>query len=136
MAHSAPVLAHFRHTVAASLLSLLALTGCDKDANVASRNLSNAADNFQIMRRVTFLNTRTNTVLLEAQGLCSLGNFDGGGRMSITCKTETGDYVKHFVGMSTDVTFVAQQLLPAEVSTSRYYLTIKVSALVPMVEFR
>jgi predicted small secreted protein len=37
------------------------LTGCADDARVASHNLSKAADNFQIMRRVVFMTRDVST---------------------------------------------------------------------------
>ena len=63
------------------------LTGCARDADVASRNLSYAADQFQITRRVVFYNGITGEYLLTIEGLCSLGNYDADKTLSVTCKT-------------------------------------------------
>ena len=60
------------------LLSALAiatvLAGCSSDADVASRNLSKAADNFDVNRRVVFYNGITDAYILKIEGLCSKGN--------------------------------------------------------------
>ena len=45
-------------------LAAAAAAGCN-DAQIASSNLSRAADNFEILRRVVFLNGITDTYLLS-----------------------------------------------------------------------
>lgn len=58
-----------------ALLGLLALAGCT-DADRASQNLSTAADNFEVQRRIIFYNGITGEYMLTIEGLCSLGNYD------------------------------------------------------------
>lgn len=55
---------------------VIGLAGCQSDANVASQNLSKAADMFEINRRVVFYNGITGEYILSVEGLCSLGNSD------------------------------------------------------------
>lgn len=117
-------------------VALLALTGCDKDADVASRNISAAADNFEVNRRVVFYNGITGEYILQIEGLCSLGNHDSAGRMSVTCKTGPGQYRKHFLGLSHNVTFFAEQIGSVGASTSHYRVTFKPSVIIPDVEMR
>ena len=121
---------------AAALISLLALTSCDNDADVASRNLSQAADNFEIQRRVVFYNGINGDYILEIEGLCSLGNFDGAKRMTVTCKTGPGAFKKHYLGLSDNVTFFAEQLEPAKASVYHYRVIFKPSVIIPDVEVR
>ena len=66
--------------------------GCD-DADIASRNLSKAADNFEVVRRVVFYNGITDTYILTIEGRCSIYD-DGMGQLEITCKTGTNVYKK------------------------------------------
>lgn len=115
-----------------------AMTACatDKPADVASSNLSNAADNFRINRQINFVNTITGENLLTIQGLCSLGNTDKAGELSVTCKVgedEHGNaqYIKDFLGLSPTVTYVVQQLGAAEVSSAHYSITWNPGALIP-----
>lgn len=77
-----------------SLLGLAALSGCT-DADVASSNLSKAADNFEVNRRVVFYNGITGDYMLTVEGLCSLGNQDSSGQLSITCKVGPNAFKKH-----------------------------------------
>ena len=48
------------------------LAGCERDADVASRNLSVAADMFEINRRIVFYNGITGEYMLVIEGLCAL----------------------------------------------------------------
>ncbi len=115
------------------VLCLLGLVSCN-EADVASNNLSTAADNFKINRRVVFYNGITGEYILQIEGLCSLGNQDTGKRMTVTCKTGPDTYKKHFLGLSDNVTFFAEQMDEAKVSVYRYKVIFKPSVIVPDVE--
>ncbi len=119
----------------ALLLLLVALAGC-RDADVASRNLSVAADNFEIMRRVVFYNGITGEYVLTIEGLCSLGNRDALGELSVTCKTGPRDYKKHFLGLSDNVTYFAEQIDSADASIYHYRVVFKPSVIVPDLDLR
>ena len=120
----------------ATLLAALALAGCQSDADVASHNVSKAADNFEIARRVIFYNGITSDYMLSIEGYCSLGNNDRAGFLSVTCKTGPGVYKKHFLGLSDNVTFFVEQLDAKNVSTSFYRVVFKPSTIVPDIEIR
>ncbi len=113
----------------------VATIGACTDADMASRNLSKAADQFEVNRRVVFYNGITGDYILSIEGLCSLGNNDAAGRLSVTCKTGAEAYKKHFLGLSDNVTFFAEQLEPAKASTYHYRVIFKPQAIVPDVEF-
>jgi hypothetical protein len=110
---------------------LAALVGCSSDADVASRNLSQAADNFDIPRRVVFYNGINGEYMLTIEGYCALGNNDKSGRLSVTCKTAPGVYKKHYLGLSDNVTFFVEQLEAKNVSTSFYRVVFKPSVIIP-----
>jgi hypothetical protein len=118
------------------LTAVAALAGCGSDADVASRNMSKAADNFEVARRVIFYNGITGEYMLTIEGYCSLGNDDKHGRLSVTCKTGPGVYKKHFLGLSDNVTFFVEQLEPKNVSTSFYRVVFKPSTIIPDIEIR
>lgn len=106
------------------------LAGCASDADVASHNLSKAADQFEVNRRVVFYNSITDTYMLTIEGLCSLGNDDKSGRLSITCKTGPGEYKKHFLGLSDNVTFFVEQLEPSKANVYQYRVIFKPASIV------
>lgn len=90
--------------VATALATLL--SACSSDADVASRNLSKAADNFEVNRRVVFYNGITGDYVLSIEGLCSRDNESTDKKLAITCKTGPGTFKKHFLGLSDNVTYV------------------------------
>lgn len=111
----------------------MALAACERPADVASRNLSLAADNFEIPRRIVFYNGITDTYLLTIEGLCSLGNNDPAGKLTVTCKVGPNEYKKNFLGLSDNVTFFAEQLSGASVSTYQYKVIFRPTTVVPSV---
>ena len=117
------------------VLGTLVLVGCN-DANVASRNLSQAADNFEIDRRVVFYNGITWEYLLEIQGRCSIWNNDKAWQVSITCKVWHEQYKKHYLWLSDNVTYFAEQLESKNVSVYHYRVTFKPQAIIPDIDFR
>lgn len=119
----------------ALILAVPILSGCQNDADVASRNLSIAADQFEIMRRVVFYNGITGDYILSLEGLCSLGNNDPDGKLTVTCKTGPNAYKKHFLGLSDNVTFFAEQLEGADVSTYHYRVIFKPQSILPDIDF-
>lgn len=119
--------------VALVLFSIFA-SGCGDDAYIASRNLSKAADNFEIARRVVFYNGITGEYILSVQGLCSVN--DRGGSVSFTCKDDNGKYVKHMLGLSDNVTYFSEQLSAHDVSVYHYRITFKPDAIVPDINVR
>ena len=115
--------------------AVAALAGCS-DADVASANLSKAADQFEITRRVVFYNGITGDYMLTVEGLCSLGNHDKGRELSITCKVGPSSYKKHFLGLSDNVTYFVEQLQPNTASVYHYRVIFKPASIIPDVEVK
>ncbi|MFG1388781.1 beta-sandwich lipoprotein [Xanthobacter versatilis] len=140
---SEPLTARLKHPAStkrwAMMFSITALaaglSGCS-DADVASRNISKAADQFEISRRVVFYNDITGEFLLTIEGLCSLGNYDKSRELTVTCKTGPATYKKHFLGLSDNVTFFAEQTEASKASTYHYRVIFKPSVIIPDVEFK
>ncbi len=111
------------------------LSGCT-DADIASNNLSKAADMFEVTRRVVFYNGITGEYMLTVEGLCSLGNSDRTKQLSITCKTGPDTYKKHFLGLSDNVTYFVEQVEPKKASAYHYRVIFKPQTIVPDIDFR
>ena len=120
---------------ALSIFAIGILAGCS-DADIASHNLSKAADSFEINRRVVFYNGITGGYMLSIEGLCSLGNNDKGGKVSITCKTGRDSYKKHFLGLSDNVTYFIEQMEPAAVGVYHYRVIFKPQTILPDIDAR
>lgn len=112
-------------------LAIAILAGCSSDADVASRNMSKAADNFDVARRIIFYNGITGEYMLTIEGYCSLGNNDTKGKLSVTCKTGPGAYKKHYLGLSDNVTFFLEQLDAKNVGVNFYRVVFKPSVIIP-----
>lgn len=119
-------------TAAAMGVAATALAGCSTDADVASRNLSTAADQFEINRRVVFFNGITDKYLLSIEGRCSIVDADR--QLEVTCKTGPEEYKKHFLGLSDNVSYFTEQLEPVDVSTWHYRVIFKPEVIVPDVD--
>ncbi len=125
-----------KRIISGLILMVALLTACT-DADVASQNLSKAADNFEINRRVIFYNGITDTYLLSIEGRCSLGNADDRSQqVTVTCKTGEDEYKKHFLGLSDNVTYFAEQIDAAKVSAYHYRVTFKPQTIVPDIDLR
>lgn len=118
-----------------AILALAVLAGCT-DADIASQNLSKAADNFEVNRRIVFYNGITGGYILTIEGLCSLGNYDSARELTVTCKTGPRDFKKHFLGLSDNVTFFAEQVESANVSAYHYRVVFKPQAIIPDFDLR
>lgn len=116
------------------LIPTLALAGCSNDAQVASRNLSQAADNFEINRRIIFYNGITDAYMLTIEGLCSQEPRDK--KLEVTCKVGPNQFKKHFLGLSDNVTYFSEQLEAAKASTYFYRVTFKPSTIIPAIDVR
>jgi hypothetical protein len=118
----------------AAVLMVLVVAGCMRDADVVSENISTAADQFEVLRRVVFYNGITDSYMLTIEGYCSLGNFDAEKELTVTCKVGEGQYKKHFLGLSDNVTYFVEQIDAAGVSADHYRVIFKPSVIVPEVD--
>lgn len=113
---------------------LCLLAACERDAEVASRNLSKAADMFEIERRIVFYNGITGGYMLEIDGRCSIN--DQGNQLEVTCKTGPDAYKKHFLGLSDNVTYFAEQMEVADVSVYHHRIVFKPQEIIPEFDVR
>ena len=119
---------------ATALLAALALTACEPPSDIASRNLSKAADNFEIDRRIIFYNGITGGYMLAIEGRCSIA--DQRTQLEVTCKIGPDEFKKHFLGLSDNVTYFAEQLRTADVSTFHHRVLFRPQTIVPDVDFQ
>lgn len=124
--------------LAVALLAVFAfgLAGCSTDATVASSNLSYAAEQFQINRRIVFFNGITDKYLLEIDGFCSVESKDSAlaGSLEVTCKVSPTEYKKHYLGLSDNVSYFVEQIDAATVSPYHYKVLFKPSVIIPDVD--
>ena len=118
------------------ILVLAVICGCDTDSRVVSRNLSKAADQFEINRRVVFYNGITDSYMLTIEGRCSIKADGKDGQLEVTCKTGDTSYKKHFLGLSDNVTYFVEQLEPAKASAYHYKVIFKPQTILPDIDLK
>lgn len=122
----------FVSIVAVAIAGGIGLTSCTSDADVVSENISKASDQFEIERRIVFVNGITDKYMLVIEGRCSI--HDDGNQLEVVCKTAGGEYKKHFLGLSDNVTYFVEQLESANVSADHYRVIFKPEVIVPDVD--
>ena len=114
------------------LVASIAITGCQSDAKTASNNLSKAADMFEIQRNIVFYNGITGDYMLQMEGKCSV--TDQKTQLEVTCKTGPGEFKKHFLGLSHNVTYFAEQLENVNVSMYHNRIIWKPQSIIPNID--
>jgi hypothetical protein len=117
------------------IIAAALMTGCTSEARVASYNLSKAADQFEVDRRVVFFNGITDTYLLTIEGRCSIQPDTLDGQLEVTCLVGEGEYKKHFLGLSDNVSYFIEQTDSNEVDPYRYRVMFRPTSVIPDVDF-
>jgi len=118
----------------ATMALMFGASACSSDADVVSDNLSEAADNFEVSRRIVMFNGITDKYLMEIVGPCSI--TDEGVQLEVVCKTGPGKYKKHFLGLSDNVSYFVEQGEAVKASATHYRVTFKPQSIIPDPDFR
>ena len=111
-------------------VTILVLSGCsDREAEKVSYNISKEADNFNVTRRVTIFNTRTDKCLLEIVGNLSVQKSSGD--IDIIVEVGEGQYKKHFVNLNSWTTYVVEDVSGAFVDKYHYEINFQPEAILP-----
>ena len=86
----------------------LSLASCTAADNV-NHNLSQAADNFQVLRKITVYNARTDLIVMEMEGYMSLSN-NSTNELVVTCMTGPGEYKKNYIYLNEYVIYVVEDI--------------------------
>lgn len=99
------------------------LAGCSTEAEKVEYNLSQQADNFNIVRQVTVINCIEGDVLFQMTGKMSIKADRDDNQLEIIVE-DGGTYVKHFVGLSDNVTYVVEDLNLGANDVKKYKYTL------------
>lgn len=94
--------------VLAVVIALGCMTGCTEAANV-NHNISQAADNFQCLRKITVYNARTDLIVMEMEGYMSLSNSSTN-ELVVTCMTGANEYKKNYIYLNEYVIYVVEDI--------------------------
>ena len=103
------------------------LTGCTEADNV-NYNLSQAADNFEVVRKITVYNARTDMIIMEMEGYMSLSN-NSTSELVVTCRTGESEYKKNYVYLNDYVIYVVEDI--TNTVTDPYHYKIHFYTAVP-----
>ena len=99
------------------------LMGCETEAQRVEYNLTQQADNFNIVRQLTVINCIEGDVLFQMTGKMSITADTADKQLEILVE-DNGTYVKHFVGLSDNVTYVVEDLNLGDNAVSKYRYTL------------
>lgn len=123
--------------ILAASVAVVSLGACSA-ADRSSRNLSVAADNFEIERRITFINGITDTYLLTIEGFCSINEDQSGdgaaSQLEVTCKVDDDQYEKHYLGLSDNVTYLSEQVTSESVDPYKPRIIFRPEAVIPDID--
>lgn len=112
---------------------MLGLVGCDqRQADDVSYNLSLRADNFEDVRQITVINCLQGDVLFQMTGKMSIEVDGSDNQLEIVVEDENGEYKKHFIGLSDNVTYVVEDITSGDVSKYSYTLNFNPNMWIPV----
>lgn len=103
------------------IVLVFSLCGCRQSDRV-SYNVSKEADSFNVVRRLTVINTRTDQILLQMTGTFAIKTDNGNKELNVICELEDGSYQKHFVYLNEWTTYVVEDISGSDVSKYSYEL--------------
>ena len=113
------------------VLAAMMLAGCT-EASQVSYNVSQEADNFNVLRRFAVINTRTDNVEFELIGAFSLQVEDShDNQVEVVVELEDGTYKKHIIGMNENTMYVVEDLGGAKVNKYKYEVNYIPETIVP-----
>lgn len=110
---------------------IAALSGCSEASRV-SYNLSEQADNFNDIRQVTVINCITGDTLFQMTGKMSITADTADNQLEVIVENEKGEYKKHFIGLSDNVTYVVEDVTDGDVEKYKYTLNFNPKMWIPV----
>lgn len=109
-----------------------ALSGCGREASKVSHNLSMEADNFNDVRQITVINCLQGDVLFQMTGKMSINEDREDNQLEVIVETEHGEYKKHFIGLSDNVTYVVEDITEGDIEKYKYTLNFNPEMWIPL----
>ena len=110
--------------LAMAALAVGMLAGCETEASRVEYNLTQEADNFNIVRQLTVINCLQGDVLFQMTGKMSITADVNDNQLEIIVENEDGNYTKHFVGLSDNVTYTIEDLNLGKNDVEKYKYTL------------
>ena len=107
------------------------LVGCT-EADKVSSNVSQEADNFNVIRRLTVLNARSDKPMFELIGAFSITVDSADNQLEVICETGENEYKKHFIALNEWTMYVVEDVSGAVVDKYRYEVNFLPESIVPV----
>ena len=114
------------------LVTLAGMIAGGTEAERVSKNLSQEADNFNVVRQLTVMNCIQGDVLFQMTGKMSITADNVDHQLEVIVEDENGNYQKHFIGLSDNVTYVVEQKDYKDVDKYRYTLNYNPKMWIPV----
>ena len=111
------------------------LGGCVRTSTTVNHNLSKDADEFNLYRKITVTNARTDTIMLQAEGYMSLSN-NSANELVVTIKTGENTYYKDYIYLNDWTCYVMEQTEPTGTDKYHYQLVFYPERIIPDVEIK
>ena len=105
------------------VMMMVFLVGCSEASRVES-NLTKEADNFNVVRQLTVINCLQGDVLFQMTGKMSITADIEDEQLEIIVENDDGNYTKHFVGLSDNVTYTIEDLNLGSNDVEKYKYTL------------
>ena len=110
------------------------LAGCST-ADTVNANLSKEANEFNIYRKITVTNARTDTIMLQAEGYMSLNN-NSNNELVVTIRTGEDEYYKDYIYLNDWTCYVMEQTEPNGTDKYHYELVFYPERIIPSVDIK
>ena len=113
---------------------MLCICSCST-ADTVNYNLNKEADEFNVYRRITVTNARTDMIMLQAEGYMSLSN-NSANELVVTIKTGENQYYKDYIYLNDWTCYVMEQVEPKSTDKYHYELVFYPDRLIPDIEIK
>ena len=120
-------------TAVLATMMVTGMTGCRSTADTVNYNLSKDATEFNLYRRITVTNARTDTIMLQAEGYMDLSN-NSSNELVVTIRTGEDTYYKDYIYLNDWTCYVMEQTDPTSTDKYHYELVFYPERLIPDIE--
>ncbi len=121
----------WKNVIAVIAIAGILLAGCT-EADKVSQNVSQEADNFNVIRRLTVLNARSDKPMFELIGAFSITVDSSDNQLEVICETGKNEYKKHFIALNEWTMYVVEDVSGAQVDKYRYEVNFLPESIVPI----
>jgi outer membrane lipoprotein-sorting protein len=111
---------------------VVSMVGCTPQADRVSQNLSQQADNCNVVRQLTVINCIQGDVVFQMTGKMSIKADKADNQLEVVVENSDGSYQKHFIGLSDNVTYIVEQKNYKNVDKYKYTLNYNPKMWIPV----